>query len=114
MSGVRSEIFATLQLSKNQGLTVHLRLRHQQGVVTTTVLDVRGDIIMVKPVELPGVSLPRTSFYIDEIDSVRCPRILYNAPLYTKLSHIKENIRLFQEKISYHAHGHVKIHNESI
>jgi hypothetical protein len=108
MSGNKEEILATLLLSKNQGLTIHLRLRHQPDVIITTVLDVRGDIIMVKAVDLPGVSLPRTSFYIDEIESVRCPRILYNAPLYTKLAHIRESIRNIQEKISRATHEYVE------
>jgi hypothetical protein len=100
MSATRNEILHTLQQSKKGGLTINIKLRHQEEQIVTTVEDIFEDIIIVKQVMLQGVTMPRTSFYIDEFESVRCPRILYNAPLYTNLRRISANIKGMSEKMA--------------
>jgi hypothetical protein len=98
MTGSSNEILRVLQQSKKRGLTVHIKLRHYSGEVITTVEEIYDEIIVVEPVMLRGVSIPRTSFYIEEIESVRCPRILYNAPLYTGFMKLKSSLRNMREK----------------
>jgi hypothetical protein len=94
-----------LQLSKNKGVVIKIKLRHQENPILTTVEDIVNDIIVVKPVNLHGVSIPRTSFYVDEIEDAKCMRIFYNAPLYVRLRNIKSNIRIIQDKIQALAQG---------
>jgi hypothetical protein len=100
MATQHRDILYNLHLSKNKEIVVQIKLRHQVQPILTTVEDVVNDIIVVKAVNLHGVSLPRTSFYIDEIETVKCMRVFYNTPIYVKLRNIKSSIREMQGKIS--------------
>jgi hypothetical protein len=100
MANQHRDLLYNLHLSKNKEVVIKIKLRHQNDPILTTVEDVVNDIIVVKAVNLHGVSLPRTSFYIDEIESAKCMRVLYNAPLYVKLRTIKANIRDMQGRFA--------------
>ena len=91
MSHDRNEIQKILQQSEKDGLIVELKLYHSNAKVTTIIEKIVGDVILVKPVSFDGLPVPRGSFYIDEIESVACLRIFFNAALYTKLNKLKHN-----------------------
>jgi hypothetical protein len=99
MSAIKNEIFKTLENSQKRGLMIMMKLRHQREIVYTTVVAIENGIIMVKPVQLHGVSIPRTSFYIEEIEQVRCPQILFNAYLYTQLAKMQISLSNGREKV---------------
>jgi hypothetical protein len=101
MSPLKTDILNFLKKSLQQNLTVYLKLRHQQGEVMTVVKEiVNDDVIIVDAVTLPGLELPRHSFYLDEIEHVAFARIFFNATLYAKLRDVKGNIRSLQEKLT--------------
>jgi hypothetical protein len=93
MSTDRNEILKVLQQSEKDGLIVDLKLFHSNFKVTTIIEKIVGDVILVKPVSFDGLPVPRGSFYVDEIQSISCPRIFFNASLYTKLNKITSNLR---------------------
>jgi hypothetical protein len=101
MSGKRSDIICNLHLSKNKGVMIRIRLRHHDGEVVTVIRDIINDIIVVKPVHLVGVSIPRSSFYIDEIESVTCLKYLNNGPLYARVQNLRESLKNIPEKLSF-------------
>jgi hypothetical protein len=101
MSPSKTDILNFLKKSLQQRLTVYFKLRHQQGEIMTTVKEIiHDDVIIVESVTLPGVELPRNSFYLDEIEQVSFARIFFNATLYAKLRDVRGNIRSLQEKLS--------------
>jgi hypothetical protein len=101
MAFSRNEILRVLNLSKSKEMAVSIKLRHQDDCIVTSVEDLVNDIVVVKPVNLHGVSLPRTSFYLDEIETVKSMGIFYNAPLYVHLRTIKSNLKNIQERIAF-------------
>jgi hypothetical protein len=108
MALTKSEILYTLHLSKNKGIAISIKLRHQESSIVTSVEEVINDIVVVKPVNLHGVSLPRTSFYLDEIEHVKSMKILFNAPLYVHLRNLKANIKSMQERMTWMSHEKVE------
>jgi hypothetical protein len=100
MSATKNEILSTLQNSQKRSLMVMIKLRHQREIVYTTVEAIENDIVIVKPVQLQGVSLARNSFYMEEIEHVKCPEILFNAYLYTQLAKIQISLSNTREKVA--------------
>lgn len=108
MAFTRNEILRVLNLSKSKGIAVRIKLRHQDDCIVTSVEDLVNDILIVKPVNLHGVSLPRTSFYLEEIETVKSMGIFYNAPLYVHLRAIKSNLKNIHERMALINHARVE------
>jgi hypothetical protein len=94
----KAEIHSLLKDSCDHHLSMYIKLRHQPGEILTVARQIIGDIVIVEPVSLQGVELPRTSFYIQEIESVTLAKVFHNATLYAKLRDLKGNIRSLLSK----------------
>jgi len=89
----KSELQSLIKESCDHHLSLYIKLRHQPGQLLTVVREIHGDIIIVEPVTLRGVEFPRTSFYIEEIETATLAKVFSNATLYAKLRDLKGNIR---------------------
>lgn len=98
MTIAKPEILLPLQESRLKGTLVTIRLRHHAGDLVTTVRQITDDIIYVRPLDIPGLGITRSSFYLAEIDAVKALKIFNSGTLYVHLKQVKEKLVGLKEK----------------
>jgi hypothetical protein len=100
VKNVQPNITTHLQLSKNTGRAIHIKLKYSPDYFITCIMAMNDGQVIINPVSLHGGIIPITSFAESEVEVARCLNVSYNAPFYDHLRMIKSNIRLMKEQIN--------------
>jgi hypothetical protein len=104
MSFTRNEVERVLNVSKQRGTAIGLRMKGRQSLIITTIEDILGKnetdtIVVVNEQTIYGEKLRFNLIVLDEIESLFNLRIQYNDPFYVYLRSVRNNIRSIREEV---------------
>jgi len=79
----RQDILQQLITCKSRGKAIRLKITHEQSPFVADIDDILTDkdVVKLKPVDAAHASLRRTSYYVDEIETVEHVGFLANFSL---------------------------------
>ena len=96
---MKQEILNDILISAQTGCVVKLKLRNEKNPVITAVDKVAGDKIVLRRTCLYGYEIKNRKVALPDIEMIQRYRTRFDAPLFTQLRFVKNNIGQIRRQV---------------